>query len=140
MADGRFNEIFKDFAKDSGKETNGVWMTYNKHEYLIARSHRNNVKFAKLMEELMRPYQWALRRDDWDAIKEVANDLMQVVYAKTILLAIRRLGSTEQLDYTPEDGVALFKALPDFWDLVYKFSNRDSVYSPDAVKDDSKNS
>lgn len=139
MTDTRFGEIYADFEKDSNKESNGVWTTYNKHEYLIARSHRNNVKFAKMMEELMRPYQWALRRDDWDAIKEVANDLMQVVYANTILLGIRRLGSADRLDYTPEDGVALFKALPDFWDHVYKFSNKDSVYSPDRVKDDSGN-
>lgn len=131
--------VVEDFAKDSVKETKGVWMTYKRNEFLIARAHRNNKAFLALMEERMRPYQWAIDRGNFAALKEVAQDVMQAVYAETVLLGVRNATSKEVLDYAPADGVELFQKLPDFWDEVFKFSGSDSPYSPDAIKDDSKN-
>lgn len=142
--------ISSDFARDSVKEQKGAWMIYGKRRYLISRAHRNNVAFQKMMEEEMRPYQWALERGNADAIKEVAQSVLQKVYAKTILLAIESIpakpGETgTSLEYTPEDGVMLFDALPDFWDAVFKFAdtarnyNIDSGYTIEAIKADSGN-
>jgi hypothetical protein len=135
----KFDDIVEDFAKDSKKENDGVWMTYKRHQFLIARAHRNNTKFLKTLEEKMRPFQWAIDRGNFGAIREAANEQMQVIYSETVLLGIRKLGSTEMLDYTPEDGVALFKKLPDFWDDVFKFSGNETNYTPDQVELDSKN-
>lgn len=145
-----FDAIASDFARDSDKETKGSWMIYGKRRYLIARAHRSNVAFQKRMEEEMRPYQWAIDRGNFDAIKDVSNAIMQKVYAETVLLAIESLPakpgeSGKSLDYTPEDGVSLFEQLPDFWDAVFKFSDagrnytKDTSYSPTDVKADSGN-
>jgi hypothetical protein len=134
----QFDELVEDFAKDPKKETDGAWMTFGRHEFLVARSHRNNVTFLKLMEKEMRPYQWAIDRGNFGAIKDAANDVMKVVYAATVLKGIRKLDGTA-LDYTPEDGVELFKKLPDLWDAVFKFSNTDQNYAPDQIEADSKN-
>lgn len=134
-----FADIAADFAKDAGKENDGAWMTYKRFEYLVARAHRDNIAFAKMLEERMRPYQWAINRGDMSALKDVANDVLQEVYSETVLKGIRRAVTKEALPYTPADGVSLFKKLPDLWDNVFKFAQSDEPYSPDAVKDDSKN-
>jgi hypothetical protein len=134
-----FADIAEDFAKDASKENDGVWMPYKRFEYRVARAHRDNTAFAKMMEERMRPYQWALNRGDMAALKDVANDVLQEVYAETVLKGIRRVGTKEELAYSPKDGVALFTKLPDLWDNIFKFAQSDEPYSPDAVKDDSKN-
>lgn len=133
------DELAKDFAADPKKETDGVWMTYKRHEYLITRAHRNNVAFFKTMEQEMRPFQWALERGNIDAIKDAAGEALQRIYARTILRGIRRLDGTV-LDYKADDGVALFKQVPDLWDKVFEFAKGDSNYSPDQVDLDAKNS
>jgi hypothetical protein len=135
----RFSDIVSDFAKDNEKETKGVWMTFGRHEFRIARAHRNNTKFLKIMEQEMRPYQWAIDRGNFEAIRVQADEVMRTVYSKTILTGIRKLDTKEELEYSPEDGVALFKQLPDLWDTIFKFSNQESNYTPDAVEADSKN-
>lgn len=132
-------DVVEDFAKDSEKENKGVWMPFKRFEYLVARAHRNNTKFLKTMEEKMRPYQWALDRGNMNALRDVANDVMQEVYAETILLGIRRIDTKEPLPYTVEDGVALFNRLPDLWDEIFKFATSTEPYSPAQIKDDSGN-
>lgn len=135
----KFAALIEDFKKDEKKESDGVWMPYRRHEFLIARAHRDNKSFLKLMEERMRPYQWAIDRGDFSALKDVATGVMQGVYSETILKGIRDTATKESLDYNAEDGVSLFKQLPDFWDEVFKFSNAGQNYAPDAVKLDSGN-
>lgn len=135
----KFAGIIGDFKKDSAKETAGVWMTYKHFKYLVARAHRNNVEFLKTMETEMRPYQWAIDRNNFAAIKDAAETAIQAVYAKTVLLGISKLDGTV-LDYTPDDGVALFAQLPDLWDEIFKFAGNEGNYAPDAIEADSKNS
>lgn len=135
---GKFDDLVEDFKKDSAKENNGVWMTFKRHQFLVARSHRDNKEFQKLMEERMRPYQFAIDRGNLSALKEVANEVLQAVYAETILKGIRKLDGTV-LDYEPSDGVKLFADLPDLWDAVFAFAKADDNYSPDSIKADSKN-
>jgi len=130
--------VVDDFEKDSSKENKGVQMTYRNHRYLVARAHRNNVGFLKLMETEMRPYQWAIDRGNFAAIKGVALEIMYGVYAKTILLGVEKLDGTK-LAYTPEAGVELFKRLPDLWDAVQQFAQNEMNYSPEQVEADSKN-
>lgn len=136
--DARFDDVIADFAKDPAKENEGVWMNYGRHQFLISRAHRNNARFLKLLEQEMRPYQWALDRGNLSAIKDAFADVLQTVYSKTVLLGIRKLDGTV-LDYSPEDGVALFKKVPDLWDKIFAFSNNESNYSPDKIEADSKN-
>src|ERR1035437_10798946 len=123
---GKFDDLIADFAKDSVKENTGVRMTYKRFQYLVARSHRDNVAFLKVMEERRRPYQGAIDRGNLAALKDVANDVMQGVYAETVLKGIRKVDGTV-LDYLPSDGVGLFKKLPDLWDAVFKFANADAI-------------
>lgn len=133
------SEIGDDFAKDSDKESKGVWVPYKRFEYRVARAHRNNKQFLKLFEQRMRPYQWALDRGNVAALKDVANDVMQAVYAEAILTGIRRADTKEELPYTPEDGVHLFKHWPDLWDEVFRTANNAETYAVEQVKADSGN-
>ena len=139
VAEGKFADLIADFEKDKRKENDGVWMTYKRHQFLIARAHRNNTKFFKTLEERMRPFQWAIDRGNFAAIREAANEQMQIIYAETVLLGIRNTETKESLPYSSEDGFALFKKLPDFWDEVFKFAGNEQNYTPDQVELDSKN-
>ncbi len=133
-----FDELTQDFTRDAAKESGGTWMTYRRHKYLVARAHRNNKAFLREMEEGMRPFQWAIDRNDLGAMKNAATGVLQEVYAKSILKGIKKLDGTD-LPYTAQDGMELFKKLPDLWDTIFKFSNSESNYTPDQVADDSKN-
>lgn len=127
----KFSEIVKDFQKDAAKEQEGAWMRYRNFEYLIARAYRKNVEYKKLLEVEMRPFQWAIDRNDLSSIDDATQEALQRVYAKSILKSIRRAGSTIVMDYTPDDGVELFKALPDFWDKTFAFAHKEQNYEPD---------
>ena len=81
--------IASDFARDSTKESDGVWMTYGKRRYKIARAHRSNIAFQKGMEEAMRPFQWALERGNHEALQGASQVILQKVYAETILKEIQ---------------------------------------------------
>lgn len=143
----KFADIVADFAKDSSKEVSGVWVPYKGAEYRIARAHRNNTAFSKLLEEKMRPYQWAIERNNLQSVKTAVDAVMRGVYAETVLKGIRTICKTvdgvevpgKELDYETSDGVALFNKLPDLWDFVFKQANAEESYAPDAVKDDSGN-
>lgn len=136
---GKFDDIVADFKKDASKENTGTWMTYGRFQYQIARAHRDNTAFAKLTEEKMRPYQWAIDRGNMSALKGIALTIMQEIYAETILKSIRRTETGEVLEYAPADGIELFKQLPDLWDEVRKFADSGDNYAPDAVVADSGN-
>jgi hypothetical protein len=135
----QFAGIVSEFKKDSTKENAGVWMTYGKHQFLVARSHRDNAKFFALMERELRPFQWAIDRGNFAAIKDAADEVMQKVYSETILLGIRKLDGDGAGVHARGWHVALFKELPDLWDEIFKFSNNGGNYAPDAVEQDSKN-
>lgn len=121
--------VIEDFAKDSKKETDGVYMPYKRHRFLIARAHRNNPKFLAMMEAEMRPYQWMIDRNNMkDAIKAMGDVVLKKVYAHTILLGISDLNGTA-LPYSPQDGIDLFGKLPDLWDEVVKFATNESNFS-----------
>src|SRR3974390_1791979 len=119
MTTDKFAELIADFEKDSKKENDGTWMTYKHFQYLVARSHRNNVAFFKLMEKELRPYQWAIDRGNFAAIKEVANEAVQKVYAETILRGVRRVGAVTEMPLTTDEKIDLFKRLPGLWDEIF---------------------
>lgn len=130
----KFADVVRDFEKDPAKERNGAWMRFKNFEYLVARAHRENVEYKKLIEVEMRPFQWAIDRNDLTSVDEATREALQRVYSKTILKAIRRANSTIELDYTPEDGASLFKALPDFWDKLFAFAHKEQNYEPDYTE------
>lgn len=124
-----------DFGKDGAKENAGSWTIYKSRQYLIARAHRNNTNFAKSVEKQMRPFRRLIDAGQLDAMKDKALEVLQAVYAESILLGAKDTDGS-LLTYTPADGVAMFKAVPDFWDFVFKFANQEDNY---ILETESKN-
>lgn len=133
--DSRLQAVAADFAKDGVKESGGVWATYKSRQYLISRAHRNNTAFSKAVEVQMRPYRRLVEAGNLEAMKDKAAEVMQSIYASSVLLAIKDTDGSD-IPYTGADGVELFKMVPDFWDFVNKFANQEDNF---VLETESKN-
>jgi hypothetical protein len=133
--DDRLKAVAADFAKDTDKENKGTWATYKSRQYLIARAHRNNTGFAKTVEAQMRPYRRLIDAGNMEAMKDKAAEVMQAIYAASVLLAIKDVDGSD-IPYTAADGVELYKLAPDFSDFVFKFANQEDNF---ALETEAKN-
>lgn len=129
--DARLQAVVADFSKDNIKESKGAWAPYHGRQYLIARAHRNNTVFSRIVEEKMRPYRRLIEANDLESMKDRAATVMQEVYAESILLGIRDTNG-EDIPYTPADGVVLL-AVADFWDFVFKHANNGDNFAVEAT-------
>jgi hypothetical protein len=109
-------------------------MTYKRFQYLVARSHRDNAKFFALMEAEDAPYQWAIDRNNFAAIKDAADALMQVVYAEDRSAGDSQARRKRSSITRPRTASRCSSELPDLWDEVFKFPNNGSNYAPDKSR------
>lgn len=128
--DSRLQAAANDFAKDSAKETGGTWAFYKSRQYLIARAHRNNPAFLKEIETQMRPFRRLIESGNMDGMKEKSVEVMQTVYATSVLKGIR--DDEGDIPFTPADAIELFRTVPDLWDFVFKFAGQEDNYARDA--------
>jgi hypothetical protein len=128
--DARLQGAIADFSKDNAKETGGAWAHYKGRQYLIARAHRNNVLFSKIVEAKMKPYRRLIDTGNIEAMKDRAAEVMREVYAESILMGVRDTDG-QDIPYTSEDGKVLL-AVPDLWDFVFKNANQDDNFATEA--------
>ena len=80
-------DLFRDSVIDPDKETNGVWKPLQRGvEVKIARV--NSPEYRRVLRRKVKPLRATLDMDD-DTAAEVSDELMQEVYAKTILKDLR---------------------------------------------------
>lgn len=80
-------DLFKDNVIDPTKEVEGVWKLYARGvEVLVARI--NNPNYRRVLRRKVKAVRASLDQDD-DVAMELSDELMQEVYAKTILKDLR---------------------------------------------------
>lgn len=126
------------FGKDEKKEIDGVWFSYGKNKFLIARACTTNVKFRKLVDSELKPFRALLRADNFEPIKDVLPEVFKDVYAQSILLDWKLSGAPDA-KYTVEDGREAFNRLPDFWLWVQERAKEEDAYRRDAEEAEIKN-
>lgn len=120
----------KTFKTDRNAEIEGVWVEVGINDHngrpiriRIARMSAANKRYTKELNRVTKPHQSAIQNDAMD--NELARKMLQEVFADTILLEWDNLPKseltgndedTDDLEFTRDNILALFKELPDMYD------------------------
>lgn len=119
-------DVFKQYATDEVKESDGVWVSLGREDdpqapaILVARS--GNKKYTKLITQLVEKNQRALDLKN-EAADELSDQLMIHVMALTILLGWRNIEFKGQPMAVTVDNGKLLLSVKDFRKLVAKHSD-----------------
>ena len=143
----------KTFKTDRDAEINGVEVevSVNDHNGLpikirIARMSQGNKRYTKELNRVSKPHMSAIQNDAMD--NDLARKMLQEVFVDTILLGWDNLPKseltgvatdTEELEFTRENALALFKELPDLYDDWEARANRAAAFREKEREEEAKN-
>lgn len=120
----------KTFKTDQKAETEGVWIEIGMNDHngrpiriKISRMSSSNKRYTKELNRVTKPHQSAIQNDALD--NDLARKMLQEVFADTVLLDWDNLpkseltgneADTDDLEFTRENILALFKEMPDLYD------------------------
>jgi hypothetical protein len=129
-------DIFKTFATDTTKETDGIWVDIGDAQFLVARA--GNQKYAKKLSKLFERNQKLLERKDAAADK-LSEKLMVEVLAETILLDWKNVQYEDKdLAYSRESAEMLLN-IKDFRKQIMQLSDDFNAYKMVQEDDQEKN-
>jgi len=129
-------DIFKTFATDTTKETDGIWVDIGDAQFLVARA--GNQKYAKKLSKLFERNQKLLERKDAAADK-LSEKLMVEVLAETILLDWKNVQyEGKDLAYSRESAEMLLN-IKDFRKQIMQLSDDFNAYKMVQEDDQEKN-
>lgn len=129
-------DIFKTFATDTTKETEGIWVDIGDAQFLVARA--GNQKYAKKLSKLFERNQKLLERKDAAADK-LSEKLMVEVLAETILLDWKNVQyEGKDLAYSRESAEMLLN-IKDFRKQIMQLSDDFNAYKMVQEDDQEKN-
>ncbi len=120
------HSIYSIFGTDKNIEQTGFLLTYPGSKFIIARAGGANRSYTTFMEQQLRPHRKAVERGHLD--DEIANTILREAFARHIVLSWEGVKNPEDMDlpieeqrdleFTPENCVALFLALPDLFEDI----------------------
>lgn len=135
--------VFNQFGTDKAKEAEGVEVPFAPNEdgtipvFTIAATSRNNQKYAKELERVTKPY-----RRNMDALRdEQAEKLFMNVFVETVLKGWRNIKDKlgNEIPYTKENAIELFKALPRLYDELQSKAGGIEAFREEARETESGN-
>ena len=132
----------KTFLTDKKAEIDGVEIPVGVNDHnkepifiTISRMSASNKKYTSELNRVTKPHQSAIQNDAMD--NDLARKMLQEVFADTILKGWRNLPKseltgddkdTEELEFTRENVLALFKELPDMYDDWESRANKAAAF------------
>ena len=137
--------LYKQFATDKNVERDGVVLSYGKNSknkdinIRIARAGGANIRYTKLLEAAIKPYRRQLQNETMD--NGVAEDITMRVYAQSVVLGWEGVEDENgnDMDFTVENCMKLFKDLPDLWADIQSQATRAALFRQDILEADAKN-
>lgn len=137
--------LFDQFQTDQTKEIEGVPVKYAPNKdgtiptFYISRMGKANKRYSKMLDKVTKPYARQLQLGTLDA--ETADDLFQGVFAKTVLKGWENVRGKdgEELQFTPENALMLFKALPDLYEDLTAKAQSAALFRDEANETDAGN-
>lgn len=132
-------DLFKNFATDSAKETEGVWEDYDETaSFLIAR--QNNKAYDRMMAAKVKAHERLLKQTS-DAAEKKSDEIIIDVMAKTILLDWK---GTFEWDGQPVGPYSVEKAkqmlaVKDFRQWVSEVSRDVNRFKVETEEEEAKN-
>lgn len=143
----------KTFKTDRDAEINGVEVEVSVNDHngkpitiRIARMSQGNKRYTKELNRVTKPHMSAIQNDAMD--NDLARKMLQEVFVDTILLGWDNLpkseltgneADTDELEFTRENALALFKELPDLYDDWEARANKAAAFREKEREEEAKN-
>ena len=130
-------------------EQKGVVLEYAEGvEMVIARAGGANKKFSRTLSRLSKPHRRAIQTEILD--ERIGNRLMMEAYAEAVVMSWKGFtkdiitkndkDGEEALEFSKENIIAVFEALPELFADVSKMSQNITMYRAETLEGDSGNS
>lgn len=138
--------LYNTFETDKDLEKEGILLDYgfnSKNEPIqirIARAGGANVRFAKILEQKMRPYKRAIANDTMD--NKVAEKLLIETYADGVILSWTGVEDRDgtALEFNRDNIVKVLTDLPDLFMDIQQQSQKVALFRADLREAEAGNS
>jgi len=138
--------LYNTFETDKSLERDGIVLDYgfnSKNQPIqirIARAGGANTKFAKVLEQKMKPYKRAIANDTMD--NKVAEKLLVEAYADAVILGWEGVEDREgsPLEYNRDNVVKVLTDLPDLFIDIQQQSQKSALYRAELREAEQGNS
>lgn len=143
----------KNYATDRNAEIEGVEIPVDTNDHngepifiTVSRMGQTNKAYTKALEEATAPHTAAIQNETLD--NELGRSIMRNVFVDTVLKGWRNLPKseltgddkdTDELPFSRENALALFDALPDFYDVCEGHARKASNFRNAAKAKNAKN-
>lgn len=140
--------LFSQFKTDRDLEKTGITLQFGTTtrggkevpvQIRIARAGGGNTKFDKVFEHKTKPYKRMIQTDSLP--DSVNKQIMRETYAETVVLGWDNVQNEdgEFIEFSVENAVELFTALPELLTEIQVQSNKASLFRALTVEEDVKN-
>lgn len=138
--------LYNTFETNKDLEKDGILLDYgfnSKNEPVqirIARAGGSNVRFAKTLEQRMRPYKRAIANDTMD--NKVAEKLLMEAYADAVILSWEGVEDRDgqPLEFTRDNVLKVLQDLPDLFVDIQQQSQKVALFRADLREEEAGNS
>lgn len=138
--------LYNTFETNKDLEKDGILLDYgfnSKNEPVqirIARAGGSNVRFAKTLEQRMRPYKRAIANDTMD--NKVAEKLLMEAYADAVILGWEGVEDRDgqPLEFTRDNVLKVLQDLPDLFVDIQQQSQKVALFRADLREEEAGNS
>ena len=138
--------LYNTFETDKSLERDGIVLDYGFNsknqpvQIRIARAGGANTKFAKVLEQKMKPYKRAIANDTMD--NKVAEKLLVEAYADAVILGWEGVEDREgsPLEYNRDNVVKVLTDLPDLFIDIQQQSQKSALYRAELREAEQGNS
>lgn len=131
-------DVDKTFAMDEAKEANGVDINYGSLVLRIARTGGANKEFARIWEEMTRPYARMIEAGV-DIPEQVAEEIAHKAYAQGVVKGWNLYNGEEEVPCTEENIIAQFKRNPEMFQFVFNEARRAANFRKATLEGEAKN-
>lgn len=128
------------YGADKQKEVDGITLDFGEFKIKIARAGGANLNFAKVMEEISRPYRRAMAQNVLDP--KIGERILAEGYAKAIVKKWEGVKDADgnDLPFSVDNCIKLFTDLPDLFAAVREEAEKLANFKKAAKEDEAKNS
>lgn len=138
--------LYNTFETDKQLERDGIVLEYGRNtkdepvSIRIARAGGSNTRFAKILEQKMRPYKRALANESLD--NRIAEKIMVEAYADSVILGWTGVQDREgnDLEFNRENVVKVLTDLPDLFLDIQQQSQKAALFRTEIREADAGNS
>lgn len=137
--------LYKQFKTDQSLEQEGIVLNYGQNskgeniDIKIARAGGHNTKFAKVAEQVLKPYRRQIANETAERV--VMENAMRTIYARSVVIGWSGVEDEDgkPMPFTEENCIKLFTDLPDLFSDLREQAEKQTLFRREALETESKN-